>query len=198
MSLSVTLADANILISRTLRDYFVYAASVGALQIHWSPAILDEASRNLIAKYRFSTEDAKVLVALLGEFLPEALIETRKRDEETVGRAEMSANDRHVLAAALSAKADVLLTDNTRHFPREWMAKRGIELVDSATLLTRLAAEHPGELREAHRLTVERSPKTEDQILATLERAIGPEAANAVRAVVTASPESQSDSESAD
>jgi predicted nucleic acid-binding protein len=198
LSLSVTLADANILISRTLRDYLVYAASVGALQIHWSPAILDETSRNLIAKYGFSEQDAKVLVAVLGEFLPEALIETRKRDEATVEKVEMSANDRHVLAAALSAKADALLTDNTRHFAREWMAEHGIDLVDSATLLTRLASEHPDKLREAHRLTVERSPKTEDRILATLERAIGPEAASAVRAVVTASPEPQSDSESPD
>lgn len=65
------------------------------------------------------------------------------------------------------------------------MAERGIELVDSGTLLQRLAAEHPDELREAHRMTVERSPKTEDQVLATLERIIGAEAANAVRAVVT-------------
>lgn len=101
MSPSVTLADANILISRTIRDYVVYAANVGALQIHWSPSILDETSRNL------------------------------------------NANDRHALAAALSANADVLLTDNTRHFPREWMAKRYIELVDSTTLLTRMATEHP-------------------------------------------------------
>jgi hypothetical protein len=36
LSLSVTLADANILISRTLRDYFAYAAKLGALDIHWS------------------------------------------------------------------------------------------------------------------------------------------------------------------
>ncbi len=36
------LADANILISRTLRDYVVYAAKLGALDLHWTEAILDE------------------------------------------------------------------------------------------------------------------------------------------------------------
>lgn len=192
MTISVTLADANILISRTLRDYFVYAASVGALQIHWSDSILDETTRNLIAKYDFPTEDAAVLVALLGQFLPDALIETTKRDLAAVEKVEMSPNDRHVLAAALSAQADLLLTDNVRHFPKSWMAKRGIELIDSATLLTRIAREQPDKLRAAHRLTVDRSPKAEEAILATLERAIGAEAAAVVRAVVV--PEAQRDS----
>lgn len=57
MSLSATLADANILVSRTLRDYFVYAAKAGALQIHWSQPILDEMSRNLRAKFAFTEDD---------------------------------------------------------------------------------------------------------------------------------------------
>jgi hypothetical protein len=42
-----------------------------------------------------------------------------------------------VLAAALSADADILLTGNARH----WMAARHIELLTSAQLLTRLADE---------------------------------------------------------
>lgn len=99
----------------------------------------------------------------------------------------MDAKDRHVLTAALSAKADLPLTDNTKHYPRDWMAERGIELLDAGTLLGRLAVEHPDALREAHRLTVARSPKTEDEILATLESQIGKETTDAVRAVVTPS-----------
>jgi predicted nucleic acid-binding protein len=169
LSLSVTLADANILVSRTLRDYFVYAAKAGALQIHWSQSILDEMSRNLRAKFALTEGDTAVLELGLSEYLPRALVETRKRDHEIVEHVAMDTKDRHVLAAAQSAKADVLLTNNTRHFPRDWMAKRGIEL------------------REAHRLTVARSPKTEAEILATLESQIGKETTDAVRAVVTPS-----------
>jgi hypothetical protein len=30
----VTLADANVLIPRTLRDYVVYAAKAGAIELH--------------------------------------------------------------------------------------------------------------------------------------------------------------------
>lgn len=36
----------------------------------------------------------------------------------------MDVKDRHVLAAALTARPDVPLTDNIDHFPREWIAER--------------------------------------------------------------------------
>lgn len=120
MTISVTLADANILISRTLRDYFVYAAKFGALDIHWSKTILDETARNLIKQFDFTAEDAEVLVERLEAFLPSALVEVRKRDETRVAKVEMDDKDRHVLAAALSANADLLLThgrEGTTHCP---------------------------------------------------------------------------------
>lgn len=184
MTISVTLADANILISRTLRDYFGYAAKLGALDIHWSETVLDETTRNLIKQFDFTAEDAEVLVERLEAFLPSALVEVKKRDETRVAKVEMDDKDRHVLAAALSANADLLLTQNVRHFPRDWMAKRGIELIDAGTLLTRLAAGCPDILREAHRLGVSSRPQTSEQVLAILERDTSKDVAAIVRAVV--------------
>lgn len=194
MSLSVTLADANILISRTLRDYFVYAAKLGALDIHWSETILDETTRNLVKQFDFTQDDAEVLIERLEAFLPSALVEVKKRDETRVAKVEMDDKDRHVLAAALSANAELLLTQNVRHFPREWMAKRGIDLVNAGTLLTRLAADYPDILREAHRLGVNSRQQTEEQVFQILVDQIGAEATAVVRAVMTAEPQSESDS----
>jgi predicted nucleic acid-binding protein len=192
LTISVTLADANILISRTLRDYFVYAAKLGALDIHWCESILDETTRNLIKQFEFTQADAEVLVERLEAFLPSALVEVKKRDETRVAKVEMDDKDRHVLAAALSANAELLLTQNVRHFPRDWMAKRGIELIDAGTLLTRLAADYPDILREAHRLGVNSRPQTSEQVLAILERDTNKDVAAIVRAVVE--PEAQSES----
>lgn len=141
-------------------------------------------SRNLIAKFGFTADDASELELRLTEYLPLALVEMRRRDTQLVAKVEMDAKDRHVVAAALSAKATVLVTDNTRHFPTAWLAKRKIELLTPAELLTRLAADHAQALKTAHRLTVVNSPKTEDAILATLTSQIGEEAADAVRRVV--------------
>lgn len=194
MSLSVTLADANILISRTLRDYFVYAAKLGALDIHWSEGILDETTRNLTGKFDFTQEDAEVLVDRLSAFIPTALVEVKKRDQTRVAKVEMDDKDRHVLAAALSANAELLLTQNVRHFPREWMAKRGIELVNAGTLLMRLAADYPDILREAHRLGLNSRQQSEERVFEILIDQIGAEATAVVRAVVTAGPQSVSDS----
>jgi hypothetical protein len=97
----------------------------------------------------------------------------------------MDAKDRHVLAAALSADADILLTDNTKDFPAQWMAEQGIELLTAGELLIRLADRFPDKMRTAHEKTVRYSPKPETDILTTLERTAGKYAADAIRKVAS-------------
>lgn len=186
MNLSVALADANVLLPRTLRDYIVYSAKVGAFQVHWSQSILDEVSRNLIKIFGLSANDTAELEIRLGDYLPQALVEVRPRDLKVVDGVDMDAKDRHVVAAALSAKASILVTDNIKHFPKEWLAERSIELLTAADLLVRLASDYPEELKKAHAMTIAASPKPEDAILDTLQNQIGKRAADKVRAVVTA------------
>lgn len=125
MSLSVALADANVLIPRTLRDYIVYAAKAGAVQLHWSQPILDEMSRNLIAKFGFTADDAAELELRLTQYLPRALIEVRRPDTQLVARVEIDNKDRHVVAAALSARATILVTDTpATSRPTGWPSAR--------------------------------------------------------------------------
>ena len=47
--IKVVFADANVLYSRVLRDYLVYAADEGVIAIRWSRAILTEAVEHLQA-----------------------------------------------------------------------------------------------------------------------------------------------------
>jgi hypothetical protein len=56
----------------------------------------------------------------------------------------------------------------------------------------------PDILRAAHRLGVGSRPYTSDPVLTILERIIGKDATSVVRAVVTAEPEPQRESGSAD
>ena len=181
MTISVVLADANILFSRTLRDYFLYLADAGAIEIHWSQQILDEMSRNLRKEIGLSRADTDRLEALMNAYIEYALIEVEAEDLATVAEVAMDAKDRHVLVAAVSAEADILLTDNTAHFPVDWMATNGIALLDSAALLTRLAETFPDKLLAAHRLTVRLSRKSEAEILATLESIVGEPVAGIIR-----------------
>lgn len=96
----------------------MYAAKLGALDLRWSESILDETTRNLISKFGFSPDDADLLVDRLDAYLPTALVDVKKRDDARVAKVDMDAKDRHVLAAALSANANALLTQNIAHFPR--------------------------------------------------------------------------------
>lgn len=52
MTISIVLADANILFSRVLRDYFLYLAGEGAIEIRWSQQILDEMSSSTLGGVR--------------------------------------------------------------------------------------------------------------------------------------------------
>ncbi|BAK36584.1 hypothetical protein MLP_35700 [Microlunatus phosphovorus NM-1] len=184
MTISVVLADANILFSRTLRDYFLYVADAGAIEIHWSQQILDEMSRNLRTELGLDRNATTRLEELMNSFIEYALIDISPADVAIANAVEMDAGDRHVLAAALSADADILLTDNIKHFPADWMFDHGIELLTAGELLARLADHFPNELRAAHARTVRRSPKSETDILATLERSAGPAALYAIRRVI--------------
>ncbi|HET9080587.1 MAG TPA: PIN domain-containing protein [Trebonia sp.] len=170
MTISVVLTDANILFSRTLRDYVLYAADEGAIEVRWSSQILAEMSRNLRENLGLSQDSTSRLEHLMNDYIEYALV-------------EMDAKDRHVLAAALSADADILLTDNIKDFPAQWMAGQGIELLTAGQLLTRLAEDFPDKMRAAHEKTVRYSPRPETAILVTLEVTAGKYAADAIRKV---------------
>ena len=184
MTISVVVADANILYSRTLRDYFLYAADQGAIEVHWSQQILDEMSRNLRLKLGLSETDSARLEHLMNDYIEYALVDVEPEDLAAVDDVSMNADDRHVLAAALSADADILLTENFRHFPREWMSEHGIELLTAGELLVRLAGQVPDKMQAAHELTVTYSPKSATDVLATLEAIVGDHAADAIRKLI--------------
>jgi predicted nucleic acid-binding protein len=182
LTISVVLADANILFSRTLRDYVLYAADEGAIEVHWSRRILAEMSRNLRENLGLSHDSTSRLERLMNDYIEYALVEVDPGHLAAVEGVEMDAKDRHVLAAALSADADILLTENTKDFPAEWTAEHGIELLTAGQLLIRLANRFPDK-RAAHEKTVRYSPKPEADILTTLERTAGKYAADAIRKV---------------
>ena len=175
------LADANILFSRTLRDYVLYAADEGAIEVHWSRQILAEMSRNLRENLGFSQDSTSRLEQLMNDYIEYALVEVDPGDLAAVEAVAMDAKDRHVLAAALSADADILLTENAKDFPADWMAGQGMELLTAGQLLVRLADAFSDKMRAAHEKTVRHSPKPEADILATLEVIAGKYAADAIR-----------------
>ena len=184
-------ADANILFSRILRDYVLYADTAGAIRVRWTEEVLEEMARNLVRLKKLGVGDqrknAAFLVKVMREHYPLATVKIDPEFAAVVNTVEMDAKDRHVLAGALSASADILLTENDEHFPHEWMSANGIQLLTAGRFLTLLVGENIAELTEAHRLTVINLGGADDRtVLQRLDRAIGERHHRAVRTVATA------------
>lgn len=170
----VALVDANVLYSRVLRDYLLYAATVELIEIRWSSAILAEVIEHLTKNIPgFDAEAGERLRAAMNGAFPEAEIELDNDAAAAVtGLPLPDEGDRHVLAAAVAVDADVLCTDNLKDFPTDTMDEAGIRLMSADVLLSRLVSEFPDGMLAAHRLAVSRLPgATDDSTLVALRRA---------------------------
>jgi predicted nucleic acid-binding protein len=176
MMIRVVLADANELIPRITRDYLVYLATAGAFDLRWSVEIWNEVRRNLIKKAGFDDLGVSKLSFALDSALPMHLVRIQPDFDYIASLSGADSKDTHVVAAAMSAHADILLTENLTDFPTEWLGKRSIKLLDLGGLLERIADTNPVALRDAHARTLATSRLSERQVLHTLEQVVGKQA----------------------
>ncbi|WP_063934724.1 PIN domain-containing protein [Archangium violaceum] len=105
--------DACVLFPFSLRDTLLWAAHAGFYQPYWSAQILEEMRRNLVRTGTTTTEQAHSLVAQMRKHFPDALVTGH---EALVPAVHNHEGDRHVVAAALHAHAQVIVTSNLKHF----------------------------------------------------------------------------------
>lgn len=122
----VVIYDTSVLYPSTLRDLLLRIAQTGLVQAKWTDRILDEMVRAVL-RDRPHLEAAKLertrdlMVRSVRDCLVygyEPLIESLKLPDP---------DDRHVLAAAVRARAQVILTNNLRDFPSAELSGWDIE-----------------------------------------------------------------------
>jgi predicted nucleic acid-binding protein len=152
----VVLADANVLYSRVLRDYLLYAADQEIIAIAWSSQILAEATDHLMKNVAgFDEAAARRLVGAMNRAFPLAEVEPGEEHWRTLaGVALPDEDDRHILAAAVAAEATVLCTSNNKDFPADVVAALGVEVLTPDQLLSRLVTEYEPQMLAAHRIAV--------------------------------------------
>jgi predicted nucleic acid-binding protein len=107
--------DANVLYPAYLRDALLRLAYAGVYQVCWTDQILYEMARNLKKKVPESRHDrVDRLAAKMNEAFPEARVTGY---EGLIPSMTNHPKDRHVLAAAVAAGADLLVTRNVKDFP---------------------------------------------------------------------------------
>jgi hypothetical protein len=101
----VVLADANVLYSRVLRDYLLYAADQEIIAITWSSQTLAEVTEHLIENVEgFDHAAAQRLISAMNGAFPYAEIEPDEEHWRMLDEVSLpDEDDRHVMAASLAA-----------------------------------------------------------------------------------------------
>jgi predicted nucleic acid-binding protein len=102
-----------VLFPLTLRDTLLRAAEADVYQLYWSEQILAEVQRNLVRVGVSTEEKAARLVAVMNDAFPEALVTGH---EALIDSMRNDPKDRHVVAAAVKAGAQVIVTSNLKDF----------------------------------------------------------------------------------
>jgi hypothetical protein len=162
---SIAIFDACILYPFHLRNIVVQAAVDRLVDAHWTDAIQEEWMRNLTADApAIPTERLRVTRRLMNDALPTATVNGY---EEHISEVTLpDPNDRHVVAAAITAKAPLILTWNLRHFPAQELRRFGLRAMNPNAFLSGLFDKAPdlviGSLANARRNLSKTRPSASD------------------------------------
>lgn len=154
-----------------LVDTLLRAAEKGLYQPHFSKEILDGATRNLVKRGKMTPGKAvRYQNSILNAF-PEACVEVPENLENVMTN---HVGDRHVLAAAVIAKADVIVTSNLKHFPKESLECWNVEAQHPDGFLNHLCDLYGDELLYGLMLeqadALKKPPQTVSELLGQFER----------------------------
>lgn len=149
----IALLDANVLYPASLRDVLLELAFAGFYQARWSAEIDEEWKRNLLAARPELAERIERTQAVMRRAIPDALVTGYASQIPNLVLPD--ANDRHVLAAAIAAEAEIIVTFNMRDFPAAALAPHG------------LVAQHPDEFLQGFIATMP------TQFVAVVRRCVG-------------------------
>ena len=170
--------DANVLFPFILRDLLLRAAEAGTYQVLWSDEILEEVRRNLVRTKKTTEEQAARLVATMNDAFPEALVSGYR---SLVGAMPNDDGDKHVAAAALKSGAQVIVTNNLKHFR---LLPEGIEAQSPDEFLCNLFDLDPDGFAErlhAQAAAMKKRPVTFEELLSALHKLV-PSLVDAIRA----------------
>ncbi len=164
----IALLDACVLFPMYLRDTLLRCAEAGLLEPRWSASILDEL-RTALTRRVGAMAARRITVAISGAF-PEAATPV---PHDLMARMTNDPGDHHVLAAAVAARAEVIITDNVRHFGPQACASSGVRAITADTFLVGLLTRHPEQLLAVVRVQAreyDQPPMSLGELLTRLEK----------------------------
>ncbi len=161
--------DACVLYPAPLRDFLIRLALSGLFAARWSDDIQNEWARNLLEARPELAEQVTRTVELMNQAVPECRVTGYER---LISGLELpDANDRHVLAAAILAGAQLIVTFNLRDFPNGYLETFGIEAVHPDDFIVQQFDLHEARVistAKSHRASLRNPPKSVEEYLETL------------------------------
>ena len=129
--------DASVLYPEPVRSLLLWIATEEGFDPCWTERILEETRRNLIAEGAVSSAQWEDLRVAMQDAFPEALIE--QADANAIEQ-EMpnDPKDRHVLAAAVAAGVELIVTNNVKHFRQVDIDSVGVRAMTADQFLSDL------------------------------------------------------------
>lgn len=124
----VVIYDACVLYPAPLRDLLIRVAQSGIVRARWTSQILDECFRSILAQ-RPELKPAALARTreLMTEAVPDCMVSGHEHLIESLELPDP--DDRHVLAAAIRAGAQAIVTFNLRDFPTASLAAYEVEAI---------------------------------------------------------------------
>jgi predicted nucleic acid-binding protein len=131
------LLDANVLYPAPIRDYLLHLANLNLFKPKWSSKIQEKWITNLLLNRKDLNKEAlEKTKAAMDSAFPDANIE--KYENLIFGINLPDEGDRHIVAAAIKGKADVIVTFNIKDFPSTELSNYDIEVQSPDVFITNL------------------------------------------------------------
>lgn len=125
--------DTNVIFPIVIRDLLFWFAFYDLYTPKWSATIFKEWKDVMIRK-GITSEEAEKRIARANSAFPDALVSNY---ESLITHLNMpDQDDRHVLAAAIKSNADVIVTNNLKDFPEEYLNSYGVKAKSADDFLT--------------------------------------------------------------
>lgn len=154
ISTFTVLFDANVFFGARLRSLNLFLAQTGLFRARWTAQIHDEWIAAVIKRRpEMSASSLDRIRQLMDRSVLDCLVEGYEPLVEALSLPDP--NDRHVLAAAITARASVIVTFDQSDFPDDRLAAFGIHARHPDEFLMDLESIDPGAFVDAVRQDIE-------------------------------------------
>jgi predicted nucleic acid-binding protein len=179
------LYDANVLYPAPLRDLLMRMAMEDIFLARWTERIHDEWTRNVLKnRLDLTPEQLRRTCELMNRAVRDCLI--TNFEQLIDGLTLPDPDDRHVLAAAIKGRADVIVTTNLKDFPPDALEPHGLEAIHPDDFIATQFDLNQHEVCQAvlkQRASLRNPPKTAEQLLDTFAKLLLPKTVQRLRQV---------------